>query len=392
MKQLNHLLLGAALLLAPLASTLAQSTWDTTDTLAPYAGRAVVADVSGDFFTLSISTNSTSPPVYTLVGVSSDTGLTWNTVGAIPGYALKLAAAPDGTLFASGNRSATVSGRGFIWYSTDHGTTWIVSNPWPGNTNTVLQPGAFMAMDVAAGNSGTVYVGGYIYAGLTWVVRKGQLTAGGIAWSTVGSFPGIQLNSIFVRPGAAGQTDDILVCGTASNSPWIVRHSSNGGATWAIIDNYSGDGNPDSVTAGPDGSIYVLGGTLGNGWLVRKSSNGGATWANVDFIAKGLPAFGRGITVDAFGRIFAIGSLNNTWLVRASVDGGRTWGTTDPFAPAGYSSAAPWGVASDALGNLCVIGTLRYWKRTERDRIRPPSRGALIVGCILKTQCPCSPE
>ena len=352
------LTLGAALLLAPLTSTLAQSTWETVDAIMPYAGHAIVADSSGDFITLSISTNSTSPPVYTVVSVSSDTGLTWQTVGTIPGNALKLAATPDGTLFASGNSSGTVNGRGFIWYSIDRGATWIVSDPVPGNTNIIPQTGTFMAMDVAAGNAGTVYVGGFIYAGLTWVVRKGQLTAGGIAWSTVGSFPGIQLNSIFVRPGAAGQPDDILVCGTAPNSQWTVRHTSNGGATWAIIDNYGSDGNPDSVAAGPDGSIYVLGGTLGTGWLVRKSSNGGATWANVDFIAKGLPAYGCGITVDAFGRIFAVGSLNNTWLVRASVDGGLTWGMTDPFAPAGYSSAAPSGVASDALGNVCVIGTL----------------------------------
>ena len=366
------LTLGAALLLAPLTSTLARSTWETVDAITPYAGRAIVADSSGDFITLSISTNSTSPPVYTVVSVSSDTGLTWQTVGTIPGYALKLAAAPDGTLFASGNRSATVSGRGFIWYSIDRGATWTVSNPVPGNTNTIPQTGTFMAMDVAAGNAGTVYVGGYIYAGLTWVVRKGQLTAGGIAWSTVGSFPGIQLNSIFVRPGAAGQPDDILVCGTASNSPWIVRHTSNGGATWAIIDNYGGNGNPDSVTAGPDGSIYVLGGTLGKGWLVRKSSNGGATWANVDFIAKGLPAYGRGVSVDAFGRILAVGSLNNTWLVRASVDGGLTWGTTDLYAPAGYSSATAFGAASDALGNLCVIGTLG--NGTDLSEVAPVRR------------------
>ena len=115
------LALGAALLLAPLTTALAQSAWETTDALTPYEGRAAAADAAGNFFTLSLSTNSTTSPVYTVVSVSSDTGLTWQSVGTIPGYALKLAAAPDGTLFACGNRSATISGRGFIWYSLDHG-------------------------------------------------------------------------------------------------------------------------------------------------------------------------------------------------------------------------------------------------------------------------------
>jgi hypothetical protein len=88
----SHVLtLGAALLLAPLSSTLAQSTWQTTDALTPYRGRAIVADAAGNFISLAIddSTSSTGP-VSTAVSLSSDTGLNWQTVGLIPGYALKL--------------------------------------------------------------------------------------------------------------------------------------------------------------------------------------------------------------------------------------------------------------------------------------------------------------
>jgi hypothetical protein len=89
MKQLNRLLLGTALLLAPLTTTFARSTWQTVDAPAPWRGRAIVADASGNFISLAIddSTSSTGL-VSTAVSLSSDTGLSWQTVGSIPGYAL----------------------------------------------------------------------------------------------------------------------------------------------------------------------------------------------------------------------------------------------------------------------------------------------------------------
>jgi hypothetical protein len=130
MKQLNHLLLGAAMLLVPLTSTLAQSTWETVDTLPSWRGRAIAADSAGNFISLAIDdSTSTTGPVSTAVSLSNNHGLTWQTVGSIPGYALKLAAAPDGTLYASGNRSATVSGKAFVWFSQDHGTNWTICDP-----------------------------------------------------------------------------------------------------------------------------------------------------------------------------------------------------------------------------------------------------------------------
>ena len=63
--------------------------------------------------------------------------------------------------------------------------------------------------------------------------------------------------------------------------------------------------------------------------------------------------------MDAFGRVFAVGYLTttpNTWLVRGSTDGSAPWVTTDTFLPTGYTSATAWGIASDALGNVCVVG------------------------------------
>ena len=370
------LTLGAAWLLAPLTSTLAQSTWETTDALAPYAGRAIVADASGNFISLALSTNvvtstGANGPVYTAVSLSPDTGLTWQTVGSIPGYALKLTAAPDGTLYAAGNRSATVSGKAFVWYSLDQGTTWTVSDPWPGQTN------LFLETDVAAGNSGAVYLLGAPGP----IVRKGTLSpAGGITWTTADSTTLGGGYSIAVRPGPAAQPDQIFI--TCNGT---VRRSLDAGATWANLAPMTLTGY--SVAIGANGALYVDGPgstniitatnvtttivhnrkvvttnyttvTL-NGWLVQKSIDGGASWTSVDFAPNAQPAHARSLVVDAFGRVFAVGYLTttpNTWFVRGSTDGSAPWVTTDTFLPTGYTSAVPWGIASDVLGNVCVIG------------------------------------
>lgn len=362
MKKTSQLLtLGAALFLAPLTSTFAQSTWETVDALTPWRGRDIVADLDGNFVSLAIdnSTSSTGP-VSTAVSVSADHGVTWQDVGAIAGYALDLAVAPDGALFATGNRSATVSGRAFLWQSLDHGVTWTVSDPSVGLATVLL------VTDVAAGNTDSLYVCGTSSG--RWMIRKGQRTASGITWSTVDNPTLSGPASIFVRPGGAGQPDEVLACGGG----WTVRRSFDGGATWATLNSPGGtytSQNASGVTVGADGSIYVTGRTsktVGSkktgytteyGWLTRRSTNGGTTWADADYVVNGQPS--PNLAVDAFGRIFVVGSMSSTqstWLVRGSIDGGTTWGTTDFFLPAGATASQAWGIASDALGNVCVIG------------------------------------
>ena len=286
MKRTNLLLsLGAALLLAPLTSALAQSAWETVDDLIPWRGRDIVADSAGTFYSLSIDNGTTgnTGPVSTAVSASIDHGATWQTVGFIAGYASDLTAAPDGALFAVGNRSTTVSGRAFVWQSLDHGATWTVFDPSVG-LSTVL-----LSTDLAAGNSGAIYVCGT--SGGRWTIRKGQRAGSGITWSTVDNFAGNTPGSICVRPAAApGQPDEVLVIGVAS-SAWVVRRSVNSGATWTTADSYSTGRNlgAGGIAAGLDGSTYLViptvktvGKTTVYGWLVRKSASGGTGWANVD--------------------------------------------------------------------------------------------------------------
>jgi hypothetical protein len=347
-----------------LSAAEAQSTWETVDDLAPAAGRDIVADGAGNFISLALDYSTAN--AITAVSRSADGGATWQTVGSIAGYALDLTVAPDGALFAAGNRSATVSGRAFVWQSLDQGATWTISDPWAGQSTPLI------CSDVAAGNSGAVYLSGCVSGGNRWVVRKGQRISESITWSTVDNFTATGLsqpNSVFVHPAGAGQPDDVFVCGKANNL-WTVRRSANGGLAWTTLDSYnfavkSGyENSAFAATTAPDGSIYVVGRvskpvgkTTEYGWLVRKSANGGVSWLNVDYVANGWPQYS--VTVDAFNRVFAVGFKSTTpytWLVRGSEDNGATWITTDLFLPAGVTQSQAFGVASDALGNVCVVG------------------------------------
>lgn len=377
-KTTQLLTLGAALLLAPLTSTLAQS-WITVDELAPWRGRDIVADVNGNFISLALDNGATGGGgvVSTAVSVSTNHGATWQTVGSIAGYANDLAVAPDGALFATGNRSDTVSGGAFVWQSLDRGTTWTVSDPWAG------QPTQFLSTDLAVGNSGSVYVCGFIYAGGRWVVRRGDRVAGAMTWTTVDDIPGNQADAICVRPASvSGQPDEVLASGRVSGL-WTVRRSVNSGGTWATVDSYSTAASAvTGLTTGLGNSIYASGRiatttyvtnqtvikkkvvttvtpTTVYGLLVRRSTNGGASWVNVDFATNMQPSACNCLAADAFGRVFAVGfsiDTPNIWLVRGSANGGSTWVPTDSFLPAGETRAQAMAVAIDAPGNVCVTG------------------------------------
>jgi hypothetical protein len=363
MKMNNVLILGAALLLAPLTSTLAQSTWETVDLLAPALGYYVLADSNGNF--VSTANDQSSTNRITNVSVSTDHGLTWQSIGQIPEYGVRLAQAPDGTLYGEANAVVNNLPSSRVWQSVDHGATWtMLSNP------SLTPSGQFGSVHLAAGNSGTVYLCGRIWPGGSggWTVRKGVPTSNGYSWSTVDSYSiGNQANGFCLRPATApGQLDEVFVCGYVG-STWIVRHSLDSGATWTTLDSYNPgvSGQARGAAVGPDGSIYVAGvisttvnKTTQSGWLVRKSTNHGVSWTNVDYVANASPYYNSTIAADAFGRVLVVGYVGSTWMARGSSDGGATWTTTDLFLPTGYSSSIAYSAACDAFGNFCVTGSM----------------------------------
>jgi hypothetical protein len=161
---------------------------------------------------------------------------------------------------------------------------------------------------------------------------------------------------------------NLLAAGFASDGKdvrWIVRRSSNGGASWSTIDNYvPGRGwgaNAYCVGLDAAGRIYVAGlsgSKSGSRWFVRTSADGGQTWRNSDNY---LPFSGHRVqpvsmVSDSAGAMYVAGyATDNTGyrraIIRKSADGGLSWNTiSDVSLAAGYHSYER-ALAYDPLNN-----------------------------------------
>jgi hypothetical protein len=108
------------------------------------------------------------------------------------------------------------------------------------------------------------------------------------------------------------------------------------------------EGGAHAVQTAPDGTVYVAGSLVApfeggkrvDHWIVRRSTDGGATWITVDDYVTGVasftPAQARTLIVSSAGVL--VGGFNGTtreWIVRHSADGVTGWKTVDAFKP-GY--------------------------------------------------------
>lgn len=116
-----------------------------------------------------------------------------------------------------------------------------------------------------------------------------------------------------------------------------------GGTTWTVVDNYqlkSGiSAAANGIRVDASDNIYVIGAASTYGapyWITRKSTDGGTTWATVDNFELNASRsnFGYRIEVDNSGNIYATGSCGNAtlstgndWVIRKSTDAGSTWST-----------------------------------------------------------------
>jgi hypothetical protein len=376
------------------------TSWSTVDTYTYPGGSqavniATTTDSLGNIYCggwgLNIPAGSISIPAgsqHSIVRKSSNAGETWITVDDyIPTGATGAQCHGMGTDLL-GNIYA------LIWlYTTSSATTWIVrkSTDQGATWNTVdsyIFPGgsgANQPIGMTVDSAGNIYVLGQsqISSGsFQWVTRKSP--DNGTTWTTVDIFQYQSGQSA----GPSGITVDnagniyTVGYGTTSTSAryWIVRQSTNQGATWATVDNYLYTGGVSSwaQAACKDslGNVYV--GGFGrydiNGyvyhWIVRQSTNNGVTWTTIDdflyanFNQNGTTVFGMG--ADSSGNVYASGyavSLggNSHWLTRQSTNNGSTWTTVDDYKPSGLPTAqAQSGVSVDTSGNLYVSGINSY--------------------------------
>ncbi len=172
-----------------------------------------------------------------------------------------------------------------------------------------------------------------------WVVRKS--TDKGATWATVDDF--VQSSLPTLGYGIAITSAGIFVSGFTSTTPnLVVRKSTDGGTTWTTAHLLS-SAMAIGVTADTGGNLYVGALTSANGWVVRKSTDAGTTWANADAVA-GSGSLAMRIGIDILGNLLAVGYVGTTnpnWRIRRSTDGGTTWTQVDDLAyTAGQSTYA----------------------------------------------------
>jgi tetratricopeptide (TPR) repeat protein len=340
----------------------------------------------------------------------------WQTIdntNAVPGLnarALAIAAGPDpGSLACAGYASIDTKGREAMMVRTSRnsGKTWATADQWV--------PGAWpiaVASGLCVASNGLLFVGGDVCDGpsrratLNWAVRRS--TDGGATWTVQdlvdsGSGGKAKCFAVQVAPWgeiyAAGQTSTNQGAG---GWVWLVRKSSDGGATWRTVDS-SWDQQARQAWAiafaGTD-TVYVAGnmsGTFGtkNGevWVVRRSSDRGATWATVDTFqeAPGLPAEADGVAVDSAGAVYVAGmargraagggTFTDQWVVRRSLDGGQTWSSIDDLpldlkgGGVSWDLSGPTGITIAPSGALLVCGCMLNPDNSLRWVVRQGRRG-----------------
>jgi len=318
-----------------------------------------------------------------LVLGTSDSGSSWSVLDdfAPPGRHVDffgwadlgggIASDTAGNLYVSGlsypDESGNADAQWYVRRSTDGGVTWttvddFVKAPVDANADDI---------GIAADAAGNVYASGcdFYWSGSNyrdlWTVRKG---VGGTSFSTVDTLPNSRPTDVIVHPTAgvfvAGMTT--VTIKNVSSSAWLVRRSTDGGATWSNVDTFQLSSSKSSVAMGigaNSSGIYVVGhaynvnkGINSSHWIVRKSTNGNL-WTTVDDfqLVADNSSQARCIAKDANGNLVVAGSGGGKWIVRKSTGGTGPWTTVDIFQNGG-AATTPNAIAADAFGNVFVGG------------------------------------
>jgi hypothetical protein len=290
-----------------------------------------------------------------------------------------------GHLFAGGNLNNLLANGTYeydaLWFIREwnpQSGTWTNAEDSLDLANDV---GQASCADIMVTPSGDVYTTGGSQLG--WLVRKRPAVASSFA-TVDADYTGQSSGSGWDM--AYHPSYGVFVVGEV-NGIWTVRRSSSGKlGSWQTKDSFTvprqwGGGRAYCILVTRSGDIYVTGSvysqkTYSNHWVVRRSTDGGETWAIVDDLLPGhnlAEAFG--IVEDASGRLLVCGRVDGTagdmhWIVRrwqqvekTSKQKGKTvttlvweWTTIDDYqVKAGKNSRAN-AITTDAQGNIYVSG------------------------------------
>ncbi len=289
---------------------------------------------------------STNTLGHWVVRKSTDQGTNWSTLEGTLGYQYASNQTSRAYGFLSDTSGIYVVGSGgsssgfthwLVRKSTDGGSTWALHDDYY-----YADPEHAIARKIAKDSQGNLYVVGYARDSGTsgagdsaknyrWTVRKYD----GTLWSTVDRYEQTADKNSFAYGVEVDSTGNIYVVGYGSDTSniqhWIVRKSTDAGATWSTIVDWQYVSNQNSLpyAIGTDnsGNLFVSGyGANSDGiqvWFTRTSSDGGTTWKTSDEFSytTGQNAYASGIARDLDGNLFVVGvandeNLDNRWIVR----------------------------------------------------------------------------
>jgi hypothetical protein len=207
----------------------------------------------------------------------------------------------------------------------------------------------------------------------------------GQTWQTVDDFQLVPGYQSIVQAMAKDPSGNLYAAGYAvidakADEVAVIKKSSDGGATWSVMDAFSHGAakswvSYSGITSDAAGTLYAAGYdsyTPNGSWFVRRSLDGGLTWQTVDTLNLSVTASPHAVATDAAGNVFVAGADHGSWIVRKSADGGNSWSTTDSFNPGNgaYASGvfchptagifvAGYGTATSGTGRRTT--TQQYW-------------------------------
>ncbi len=151
---------------------------------------------------------------------------------------------------------------------------------------------------------------------------------------------------------------------------WLVRKSTDAGATWALVDDYQlipgKYSTARKVRINSSGDIFVIGSANDNTsthGIVRRSQDGGSTWTTIDDyqLSSGKSASCNDLSFDGVGNIYIVGygydaTNYGHWILRKSTNGGVSWAVVDDFSYTATFSSSPDSIHIDNSGNIFVAG------------------------------------
>lgn len=361
-------------------STDGGTTWTTIDTYLLYSmygsyAKSINIDISGNLYVGGYATDS-SNITHWFVRKSTDGGSTWsisddyNYIAAKSSSVYSLTSDNLGTIYAVGyGTDSSNIFHAIIRKSTDRGASWSTINDY----NYAASKESSYSVIIFSG-SGNIFVAGYgtDSSSVThWIIRKS--TDNGSTWSTVNDYNFSATKNSNSYGIANDSTNNLFSVGTAldtsNRNHWIVHKSSDDGATWSTVNDYSlvkgGPAYGSVIAKDISGNLYSAGSAVVSSvyhWIVRKSTDGGNTWSFIDnYNLTSQSSVASSLTIDAASNIYTAGYGNESssithWIVRKSTNAGSTWSTVDNYQLSGTTQSIANALVTDTAGNIYVAG------------------------------------